>query len=546
MVELTLDGGPLRTTPTAQAVGEVRAGGPSGGLSRQVRRGSARRVLTRLAIFVGIPAAYVAVAALGHSLGLAGAPAAASDSVPGAGAGLGRHLLWADGENCTPPAILEFPPDLFTRAQRQKGAAVLHGVLACYLFVLFAVVCDDYFVPSIKKLCSNLHMSEDVAGATFMAAATSSPELFINLVGTFVTEGDIGVGAVVGSAVFNILAVPACCGIFAGAAVTLDWWPVTRDCTAYGITVVLLILTLRDGRVEWYEALLLVCVYLLYLLIMCYNTKMSRKAKALWRRARQGKSRPVGERSPLLGSGGGDPAHPHGEDPEEGKQAFADEDDISELSLSAWPKDCGRWERAWWLLTWPISVLLFLTVPDCRQERWKKWYPLTFVSCIVWIALTSYMVAWMITAIGDTLQIPDSVMGLTFLAAGMSVPEAVSSVIVTKQGHGAMGISNSLGSNVFDILLCLGLPWLIKAAFFPVVPSDHGVIINSQGLAYSSISLLSTLVGLYATFVCSRFRLDWRVGVTCLVLYAAYLVLASLIELNVFFVVNLPTCPADI
>ncbi len=49
-------------------------------------------------------------------------------------------------------------------------------------------------------------------------------------------------------------------------AVALDWWPVTRDCAAYGVTVVLLILTLRDGRVEWYEALLLVSVYLLYLL----------------------------------------------------------------------------------------------------------------------------------------------------------------------------------------------------------------------------------------------------------------------------------------
>lgn len=134
-------------------------------------------------------------------------------------------------------------------------------------------------------------------------------------------------------------------------------------------------------------------------------------------------------------------------------------------------------------------------------------------------------------------------MGLTFLAAGMSVPEAVSSVIVTKQGHGSMGISNSLGSNVFDILLCLGLPWLIKAAFFPAVPNDHGVIINSRGLAYSAISLLSTLFGLYVTFLANKFRLDWRVGLTCLTLYAAYLVTASLIELNVFFVVNLPPCP---
>lgn len=36
--------------------------------------------------------------------------------------------------------------------------------------------------------------------------------------------------------------------------------------------------------------------------------------------------------------------------------------------------------------------------------------------------------------LGDTLKIPDSVMGITFLAAGTSVPEAVSSVIVAKQG----------------------------------------------------------------------------------------------------------------
>lgn len=63
-----------------------------------------------------------------------------------------------------------------------------------------------------------LNMSNDVAGATFMAAATSAPELFVNVIGTFITEGDIGVGTIVGSAVFNILAVAACCGIGAGMA----------------------------------------------------------------------------------------------------------------------------------------------------------------------------------------------------------------------------------------------------------------------------------------------------------------------------------------
>lgn len=64
-------------------------------------------------------------------------------------------------------------------------------------------------------------MSEDVAGATFMAVASSSSELFVNSVGTFVTQGDIGVGTILGSAVFNILAVPACCGLVSNMVRTL-------------------------------------------------------------------------------------------------------------------------------------------------------------------------------------------------------------------------------------------------------------------------------------------------------------------------------------
>lgn len=79
---------------------------------------------------------------------------------------------------------------------------------------------------------------------------------------------------------------------------------------------------------------------------------------------------------------------------------------------------------------------------------------------------------------GDTANVPDSVMGLTFLAAGTSLPEAVSSVIVTNQGHGEMGISSSISSNTFDILLCLGIPWFLKAYFVPDVPGENWVSIQ--------------------------------------------------------------------
>ena len=41
---------------------------------------------------------------------------------------------------------------------------------------------------------------------------------------------------------------------------------------------------------------------------------------------------------------------------------------------------------------------------------------------------------WMITVIGFTLGIPDTVMGLTFIAAGVSVPDALSGIAVVREG----------------------------------------------------------------------------------------------------------------
>ncbi|XP_005177344.1 sodium/potassium/calcium exchanger 3 isoform X2 [Musca domestica] len=487
--------------------------------------------------------------------------------------------------NCTQPAIDDFPRDLFTEAQRQSGAVVLHVIASLYLFVALAVVCDEYFVPAVEKICAALNMSNDVAGATFMAAATSAPELFVNVIGTFITEGDIGVGTIVGSAVFNILAVAACCGIGAGMTIPLDWWPLTRDSIAYGFTVAVLICVMHDERVEWYEALILVSLYAVYLAVMYFDKTFQKCAKEIV------ENRICHNLSTIQLNGGvnnesakaptsttpaiattcisntitttistvstnnsgcvvksppattpentdveaptataNDTASTNGEEEEEGYS----------LLTYPWGKSC--FAQFTWIIIWPIHLLFRIAIPDCKKAKNNKIFPLTFVMCIVWIGSLSYVVAWMITIIGDTLKIPDSVMGITFLAAGTSVPEAVSSVIVAKRGHGSMGICNSIGSNTFDILLCLGVPWLIKAVFFPIQPGQNYVGINSAGLEYSAITLLSTLFLLYLTFSCNKFKLDRKVGTACLVIYLVFLVFASLIELNVFFRVNLPTC----
>lgn len=144
-------------------------------------------------------------------------------------------------------------------------------------------------------------------------------------------------------------------------------------------------------------------------------------------------------------------------------------------------------------------------------------------------------------SIGGTFGIPDSVSGLTFLAAGTSFPEVLSSVIVARQGLGSMGLSNSIGSNTFDILICLGLPWLIQAVIL-TSNENNFISIHSSGLEYSTVLLVTCMIVLYMAIAFNGYILDTKVGVTCVIMYAIFITIACLLEMNVFFPVNLPSC----
>ena len=109
-------------------------------------------------------------------------------------------------------------------------------------------------------------------------------------------------------------------------------------------------------------------------------------------------------------------------------------------------------------------MAMSLTIPDCRDEKWQRCFPLTFAMSILWIGILSFLMVDFAARAGCILGIPEFLMGLTVLAAGTSVPDALSSVLVARNGQGNMAVCNVLGSNVFNILLGLGLPWLIAAS----------------------------------------------------------------------------------
>ena len=62
-----------------------------------------------------------------------------------------------------------------------------------------------------------------------MQAGGSAPELTTSLIGTFLSESDVGFGTIVGSAVFNVLFVIGMCAVFSKEVLVLTWWPLARD-----------------------------------------------------------------------------------------------------------------------------------------------------------------------------------------------------------------------------------------------------------------------------------------------------------------------------
>merc|ERR1712072_1607803 len=137
-----------------------------------------------------------------------------------------------------------------------------------------------------------------------------------------------------------------------------------------------------------------------------------------------------------------------------------DDEDAEPLDIS-FPGDTQG--RIVYIICFPLMITLVFTVPDVRNEKWKNWYPFSFVMSIIWIGVYSYFMVWWAEVIGNTFEIPETVMGLTFLAAGTSIPDLLSSVIVAQQGLGDMAVSSSVGSNIFDVLIGLPLPWFVYA-----------------------------------------------------------------------------------
>jgi K+-dependent Na+/Ca+ exchanger-like protein len=359
-------------------------------------------------------------------------------------------------------------------------ALLLWGIY--YMFWGLAIVCDDYFVASLEEISDALGLSPDVAGATFMAAGSSAPELFTSLMGVFAVKNDVGVGTIVGSAVFNLCCIIGGTAVFTPGVLVLDWKPITRDTIFYGISIAAMIYVLQDGTVTTEEAASLVACYFIYVLCMYFNQSMM---EAIDKCQNKGTA---------VSSGHNEFDGKDGEDDDE------EEEGPISMAISA-----------------PMTVLFKRTIPDCTAEETKHLYIITFISSILWIGILSFfMVSWA-SKVGCMLNIHPAVMGCTLLAAGTSVPDAIGSLLVAKNGQGDMAVSNAIGSNVFDILLGLGLPWMLNGLIYGV-----SLGVDASNLVPLSYILVGTLVLVYFGALVCGFKLYKGLGMFFFSLYFVF------------------------
>jgi cation:H+ antiporter len=123
-------------------------------------------------------------------------------------------------------------------------------------------------------------------------------------------------------------------------------------------------------------------------------------------------------------------------------------------------------------------------------------------------------------AFARVIGISEVVIGLTVVAAGTSMPELATSIVAALRGERDIAVGNIVGSNIFNILACLGLSSLVSPSGLPVPPSI---------MAFDLWVMLAVALICLPIFISGRQIARWEGAVLLAfyVAYAAYLILAA-------------------
>ena len=351
---------------------------------------------------------------------------------------------------------------------------------------VFALICGfvllvkgaDFFVDGASGIAAKLKVSTFIIGLTVVALGTSAPEAAVSVIGGIKasmghSEGaDVIMGNVLGSNMMNIL-------LILGISALIAKIPVEKSSRyieiPFLIVITLLFIFLGDlgGGFAWYDGLILLALYGVF---MAYTIFMAKRNKPA-----------LLEQSVTVTS----TAEGTEEQPCEGFRGF----------LARVKNRYGQLcEKTWFLIIITI-VGLGMVVGGAELV----------------VEGASYIAT-------DVFGISPNIVALTVVAFGTSLPELVTSISAARKGDMGLATGNIIGSNIANILLVAGLGFVSAAG------AANGVAFDIQSLADGYMSIIAAAVLLiFAFFKGNKLgRIAGATMLTMLVAYYAYRICAEL------------------
>lgn len=161
------------------------------------------------------------------------------------------------------------------------------------------------------------------------------------------------------------------------------------------------------------------------------------------------------------------------------------------------------------------------TAEEAESAAASRSLAMELVLLVIGAALIAYGANLLVehgTIIAQKLGVPETVIALTFVALGTSLPELITTITSLKKGHASLGIGNVIGANVFNLVLVSGMAVTIAPFDVPV----GKLLLGQNASLVLDIPLMLLVMLLLTVPALTKKRLSRWQGITLLCIYTAF------------------------
>ena len=161
------------------------------------------------------------------------------------------------------------------------------------------------------------------------------------------------------------------------------------------------------------------------------------------------------------------------------------------------------------------------TAEEAESAKASRSLAMELVLLVIGAALIAYGANLLVehgTIIAQKLGVPETVIALTFVALGTSLPELITTITSLKKGHASLGIGNVIGANVFNLVLVSGMAVTIAPFDVPV----GKLLLGQNASLVLDIPLMLLVMLLLTVPALAKKRLSRWQGITLLCIYATF------------------------